>query len=115
MLEKLVGGYSLDDAQSWAQNLTNEIKSGDYKSDAPGWIEGMSLDDVQGSAMTWATDANKFVCSAVLKGGESAVEKGDLGGAYYEANIPIFTEQIAKGGYRLAAWLNLIATGDTGL
>lgn len=115
MLEKLVGGGTITDAHSWATKLTTEIKSGDYSSQKSSWIQGSSLSDVQGSALTWASDANKFVCSTALKGGESAVEKGDLGGDYYEAAIPIFTEQIAKGGYRLAAWLNLIATGSTGL
>lgn len=115
MPEKLVGGYALSDAQDWAQNLTDEIKSGQYQSAAAGWIDGLDLSDAQGTALKFAQDANTFVCSTVLKGGDSAVEKGDLGGDYYEAAIPIFTQQIAKGGYRLAAWLNLIATGSTGL
>ena len=115
MLEKLVGGYALSDAQDWAQNLTDEIQSGSYQSQASGWISGLDLSDAQGTALTFAQDANTFVCSYVLKGGESAVEGKDLGGDYYESAIPIFTQQIAKGGYRLAAWLNLIVTGSTGM
>ncbi|KAL9053072.1 MAG: hypothetical protein Q9162_004994 [Coniocarpon cinnabarinum] len=115
MPEKLVGGYALDDARSWASNLTTEIKSGAYKSDAAGWIAGMDLSDAQGTALRFAQDANTFVCSTVLKGGESAVEGTDLGGAYYQNAIAIFTQQIAKGGYRLGAWLNMIATGSNGL
>ena len=115
MPEKLVGGYALSDAHSWATNLTDEINTGAYKSAAASWIKGMDLSDPKTTALNFASDANTFVCSTVLKGGESAVEKGDLSGAYYDAAVPIFTQQIAKGGYRLAAWLNLIATGDTGV
>lgn len=115
MLEKLAGEYSLDNASKWADTLTTEIKSGDYSSDAASWIDGISLDDVEGTAMSWATDGNSYVCSYVLNKGESYVEDNDLGGTYYQNAIPIFSEQIAKGGYRLAAWLNLIVTGSTGM
>ena len=113
MLEKLVGGYALTDAREWATNLTNEINDGEYKDDAPSWIDGVDLDDAQGTALRFAQDANAFVCSTVLVGGEDAVENVDLGGDYYEAAVPIFTQQIAKGGYRLANWLNLIAAAST--
>lgn len=115
MPEKLVGGYALSDAKDWATNLTTEIKSGSYSGSKASWIDGIDVDDAKGSALAWAVDGNSFVCSTVLKGGESAVKKGDLGGDYYQAAIPVFSEQIAKGGYRLAAWLNLIATGKTQL
>ena len=115
MPEKLVGGYALSDAQDWAQNLTDEIKSGIYQSDAASWISGLNLQDAQGTALGFAQDANTWVCSDVLKGGDSAVAGQDLGGDYYDNAVPIFREQIAKGGYRLGAWLNLIVTGDTGV
>jgi hypothetical protein len=75
----------------------------------------MDVSDPQSSAMIWATDANAYVCSTVMPNGVSAVEGVDLSGAYYTATLPIVQEQIAKAGYRLAAWLNLIATGSTGL
>lgn len=65
--------------------------------------------------MTWVQEANSFVCSTVLKDGVSYLEGTDLSGAYYDAALPVFEEQIARAGYRLAAWLNLIATGSTGL
>lgn len=115
MPEKLVGGYALSDAQTWANTLTKEIMSGDYADEIESWLDGMDIDDAKGSAMKWAVDANAFVCDPVLKGGEAAVEMGDLAGDYYNAAVPVFTIQIAKGGYRLAAWLNLLATGSTQL
>lgn len=115
MPEKLVGGYALSDAQNWADSLSQEIDDGDYSSQKDSWVSGMSLSDVEGSAVKWAQDANAYVCSYTLKGGPSAVENQDLGGTYYTNAVPVFKMQIAKGGYRLAAWLNLIATGSTGV
>jgi hypothetical protein len=65
--------------------------------------------------MAWVREANAFVCSDVLSSGVAAVEGADLSSAYYTAAVPIFEEQIARAGYRLAAWLDLIATGTTSL
>ncbi|RDW84805.1 putative nuclease S1-1 [Coleophoma cylindrospora] len=113
--EKYVGGYALTDAKSWATTLTTAIKTGTYKSSAASWLKGMDITDAQASALVWASDANSYVCSTVLVDGVSAVEGVDLAGAYYTAALPIVKLQIAKSGYRLAAWLNLIATGSTGL
>lgn len=97
MPEKLRGGYGLDVAQSWANDLVNEIKTGDYASDRSSWISGISIDDAQGTAMAWASDANAFVCSAALKNGETAYDGMELNGTYYTTAQPIFSEQIAKG------------------
>jgi len=50
--------------------------------------------------MAWASEANAFVCSTVLKGGVTAVKDKELDGAYYKAAIPVFELQIARAGYR---------------
>lgn len=113
MPEKLRGGYSLTDAQAWAQNLSAEIDSGVYKKQANSWLDGIKLDDPIDTAMLWATDANAYVCSTVLPNGQSAVETGDLDGDYYKSAIPVVELQIAKAGYRLATWLDLIAATQT--
>lgn len=115
MPEQLVGGYALSDANTWATNLTTGIKTGTYESIASSWLTGIDLSDPVTSAMTWASDANAYVCTTVIPSGVSAVEGVDLSGAYYNKAIPVIELQIAKAGYRLAAWLNLIATGSTGL
>lgn len=47
--------------------------------------------------------------------GLDALETGDLSTTYYESAIPVVEMQLAKAGYRLAAWLDLIVGGDTGL
>lgn len=115
MPEDYAGGYSLSDARTWATALTTSIKSGTYKSQAAGWLDGISIDDSQTSATSWASDANAYVCSTVMPDGISSVENKDLSGSYYNTALPVIKLQFAKAGYRLAAWLNLLATGDTGL
>ncbi|PVH76445.1 S1/P1 nuclease [Cadophora sp. DSE1049] len=113
--EKLIGGYSLAYAKTWATNLTTAIKTGTYKSASASWLTGMKLSDPVASSMIWASDSNAYVCSAVMPKGVSPLETVDLAGAYYEGVVGVVELQVAKAGYRLAAWLNLIATGVTGL
>lgn len=72
----------------------------------------MSMSDAQGSAMAWAQQANAYVCSDVLAAGVDAVETGDLDGAYYTAHVSVARVQIARAGYRLGAWLDLIVQGS---
>ncbi|KAK5109454.1 hypothetical protein LTR62_007014 [Meristemomyces frigidus] len=112
MPEELRGGYSLTDARAWATNLTSEIKAGAYKSEAASWISGLNINDAVTTSMTWATDANAYICSVVLPKGQSAVESGDLYPTYYNSAIPTIELQIAKAGYRLAKWLDAIAAGE---
>jgi hypothetical protein len=47
--------------------------------------------------------------SLVLPEGPEAISGQELGSDYYEAAAPVVELQIAKAGYRLAAWLDLIA------
>jgi hypothetical protein len=98
--EKLVGGYSLEDAQRWASDLTRAILSGAYKSQAAIWLEGMNLDDPVSTTMIWATEANKFVCSTVMPNGAAALEGQELDGDYYDSAVPVVQLQVAKAGYR---------------
>ncbi|PQE14177.1 nuclease s1 protein [Rutstroemia sp. NJR-2017a BVV2] len=113
--EQYVGGYSLADAKSWAATLTTAIKTGTYKTAKTSWASTADISDPVSSAMVWASDSNAYVCSTVIPKGVAAVEGVDLSGAYYTSAIPVVELQIAKAGYRLAAWLDLIATGTTSL
>ena len=83
--------------------------------------------------MSWAREANSYVCSYVVKTDPSGKE---LSGDYYLGAAPIIDMQIAKGtlgtadvfrksrsnrlpfillgGVRLAAWLNTIFAGRSG-
>ena len=75
----------------------------------------MDITDAISSSMVWASDSNAYVCTAVMPDGVEATESVDLSGDYYTTVLPVVQLQFAKAGYRLAAWLNLIATGSTGL
>ncbi|KAI4151257.1 MAG: hypothetical protein LQ340_003606 [Diploschistes diacapsis] len=113
--EQYAGDDTLENARTFATQITSQIKSGIFSTQASGWLTDMSISSAQSSAMSWASDANQYVCSAVMPGGVSSVENQDLSGAYYQNMMPTVKLQFAKAGYRLAAWLNLLATGSTGL
>lgn len=100
-------------ARTFATSLTSAIKDGSFGWNSSSWLDGMDVNDAQGSALTWASQANAFVCSDVLVDGVSAVESGDLDGSYYTAHVDVARTQIARAGYRLGAWLNLVVTGST--
>ncbi|KAF7557143.1 hypothetical protein G7Z17_g913 [Cylindrodendrum hubeiense] len=106
--EKLVGGDSLSDALSWATSLTKEINSGDYSSLKASWIAGDDIDDAITTATRWASDANALVCSVVMPDGVAALQEGDLYPTYYNSVISTVELQIAKAGYRLGNWLNIV-------
>lgn len=100
MPEKLIGGYSLTLAHSWATTLTSDIQGGTYESDAASWLDGIDITDPKTTSLAWATEANAYVCSTVLKGGVTAVKGKELDGSYYKAAVPVFELQIARAGYR---------------
>jgi hypothetical protein len=111
MPEKLIGGYSLADAEKWAASLTIAINSGIYKSQATSWLEGINLSDPVTTTLAWAEEANAFVCTTVMPEGASALENQELSGDYYDSAVPVIQLQIARAGLRLARWLDLIAAG----
>ncbi len=98
--EKIVGGYSLDDAQRWANHLSTAITSGLYQSQAADWVKGINILDPVSSSMIWAKEANTYVCSTVMPDGPTALEGQELDGAYYTAAVPVVQLQIARAGYR---------------
>ncbi|KAF1351733.1 hypothetical protein EJ07DRAFT_136907 [Lizonia empirigonia] len=106
--QKLVGNFSLANAERWAASLTNDIKRGVYKKESKSWSKGLKAKKPVDTAMLWATDANAFVCSTVVPAGADAVRNQEISGAYYDTTIPVVTKQIAKAGFRLAAWLDAI-------
>ena len=112
-ISKYTGGTSLSTASTWAKNITTAIKSGKYKSQAASWISGDSITNAVSSATRWATDANQYVCSVVMPHGYQTLETGDLSGAYYKGVIDTIELQVAKGGYRLANWLDQLASASS--
>lgn len=100
MPEKLTGGYSLVHAQNWAATLTTSITAGAYKTEAASWLTGIKLEDPVDSSLIWAKEANKYVCSTVLRDGKASISGKELSGAYYQAAVPVIDLQIARAGYR---------------
>lgn len=114
MPDKLRGveNVTLSDAQAWAFDLTADIKTGKYKACAQSWIQGDDIADAKRSALAWATDSNAYVCSVVLPDGVDSVNATELGGSYYDSAVETVELQIAKGGYRLAHWLDQLAAAQ---
>ncbi|KAK3314447.1 nuclease S1 [Apodospora peruviana] len=114
-ITKMTGGKDLATAKTFSEMLLTRIKGhGVYAAQARKWFRG-SLKDTKAAAMGWATETNDLVCSHVLPQGPIAIEGKELNGTYYQEAVPVLEEQMAKAGWRLAAWLDLIATGSTPL
>lgn len=109
MVEKAAGGSTAAAYGAWAQTLEARIDSGIYSSQKASWISCLNFGSqaqTKACALTWAQDANAINCQYVLKVDETGKE---LSGSYYTGAQPYIELQIAKGGYRLAAWLNALA------
>ncbi|KAL2016447.1 hypothetical protein VTK56DRAFT_3498 [Thermocarpiscus australiensis] len=111
--EKMVGGVHrkpYEAAKRWADELTTEINEGKFASGRLDWLKDANVSDPISTALAWATEANAYVCTTVLPQGADAISGQELGSEYYEAAAPVVEAQIAKAGYRLAAWLDLIVS-----
>ncbi|EMD35713.1 hypothetical protein CERSUDRAFT_52687 [Gelatoporia subvermispora B] len=62
--------------------------------------------------LVWARESNAFDCTVVFDftSGEDLCV-----GAYFDSAVPVIDLQLAKQGFRLAAWLNVIFDGATSL
>ncbi|KAI1824380.1 putative nuclease S1 precursor [Xylaria intraflava] len=115
--EKMLGGNRrkiYDNAFRWAAYLTDEIKAGKYLTASASWADGLLLDDPIATSMVWANESNAYVCSHVLPEGPKAIIGQELAGKYFENAAPVIELQVAKAGYRLAAWLDLITESISG-
>lgn len=107
MVEKAAGGEnSTATLDSFAGQLIVQIDNGTYSGDKDGWVSCVDISTAEDCALGWAQDANALNCVYVLKTDESGQE---LDGDYYTGAEPYILLQIAKGGYRLGAWLNALA------
>ena len=111
--------YDKDLSFGWARDLKKKIEKHSivFGSDC------VDIYDSQKCALVWASQANKFVCSYVLKDvGYSTGPDGcdtcckwewqgpaDVSKEYYEGAVPIVEQQVAKAGWRLGQWINALA------
>ncbi|KAF8752818.1 S1/P1 Nuclease [Rhizoctonia solani] len=106
--EKYVGGNTVAYATTWGNQIITKLAAGGaYASSKASWLSCVNPSTAQTCALTWATDGNALVCSYVLKTDPTGKE---LSGTYYTGAYPLVEQQIAKGGVRLAAYLNTIVT-----
>ncbi|KAI5464496.1 phospholipase C/P1 nuclease domain-containing protein [Mariannaea sp. PMI_226] len=110
--EKSLGGLHgnpLILAEKWSNDLAKAIAEGKYEGEKDSWLEGLNFDDVINTALSWSRETNALVCQYVLPEGPVAIAEQELGGEYYEKAAPVVERQVARAGYRMAAWLDQIA------
>ncbi|OQV06883.1 hypothetical protein CLAIMM_11397 [Cladophialophora immunda] len=108
-------------AADWAADLKAKLDDGRSIDVSAG--ECTDIASAQRCALAWASEANAFICSYVLKDvgtnlGPDPCEEccewdwrgpEDLSKEYYEGAVPIVEEQVAKAGWRLGQWINALA------
>ncbi|KAI5118916.1 hypothetical protein M0805_004692 [Coniferiporia weirii] len=137
MIETFLDANFDGSVTEWAASLTQSIKTGNFSSDAAGWISCSSItqtlrrrslsDEIRAvmeardtaaalpelaCPLGWAKESNAFDCTDVF---DFTTGEDLCTGTYFDNAIPIIELQIAKQGYRLAAWLNVIIDGKTNL
>jgi len=109
--------------QSYANDLVAEIKTGKFASLTSSWIACSSTTEPVASSkrattavtplacpLVWAQEANAFDCTTVF----NFTTGQDLcTGTYFNNAVPVIDLQLAKQGFRLAAWLNVLFDGST--
>lgn len=111
--EAMSGGHQplLPSAQVWAQTIIDAIDNTDgiYHLLSAGWIKGDNISNVKDSALRWSGEANALVCTVVMPNGPDLLKVGDLYPVYFNTVKDTINLQIARAGYRLANWLNMLA------
>jgi hypothetical protein len=97
ILEQLAGSSTQAGARTYATKETNDIKAGTWSTTS--WLSGINVNAAQTTALSWANEANGYVCTDVIPSGVAAVETGDLDGAYYTAHNHAVRIQIARGEF----------------
>ncbi|PWW79754.1 phospholipase C/P1 nuclease [Tuber magnatum] len=100
----------------WANAIASLINVGPYKRRLGSWVHDLDTEGngPENSAAKWAVDSNELVCEYAIDVAPEEINGTEIAGEYYDGAVPIVIEQIAKGGVRLAGWLNLIFEGKTG-
>ncbi|KAI0345867.1 nuclease Le1 [Trametopsis cervina] len=144
MLTKNVDANHGSSAQTYATYLVGQIQTGSFKSSTSSWLSCTSTTEpvnnkrATGSEpsierdvhavlasrsadatitplecpLVWARESNAFDCSTVFP---FTSNEDACTGTYYSKAVPVIDLQLAKQGYRLAAWLNTIFDGATNL
>jgi len=127
--------------ESYAADLVQQIRNGSFASLTEDWLSCTSVtepvfnkrtpgsqleheikrliqarqeDDITPleCPLVWARESNAFDCTVVF---DFTTGEDLCTGAYFDSAIPVIDLQLAKQGFRLAAWLNVIFDGVTDL
>ncbi|KAG8996182.1 hypothetical protein FRB94_008514 [Tulasnella sp. JGI-2019a] len=112
-IQDFFGNYTIEKAQMWAQRISREINrdGGIYHEKPEKWAFCQNLNHPTACALEWSTETNRLNCEFVYAKDPTNEELND---GFYPDWIFVIEKQVARGGVRLAAWLNLIFTGSTG-
>ncbi|KAG8422151.1 hypothetical protein J3459_010639 [Metarhizium acridum] len=100
-------------AMQWADELASEITSGKYATDKERWLDQFNPKSPNVTAMAWSNEANHYVCTHVFPSGlkpKQIAHKNLYTNGYYDQAAPVVEEQIARAGFRMAAWLDDIVS-----
>lgn len=112
--EKWIGGMRGSPyvvAERWANQLAVEITDGKFAAEKEVWLKDLKFDDAISTAMAWSRESNALVCTHVFPEGPEAIVGQELGGDYFQKAGPVIEKQVARAGYRMAAWLDKIVEG----
>ncbi|KAG6275243.1 hypothetical protein E4U48_002198 [Claviceps purpurea] len=98
-------------AEKWAKQLAGEIEDGKFADQRDAWVKDLDFQNATETAMAWSREANAYVCTHVFPEGPAAIEGQELGGDYFKKAGPVIEVQVARAGFRMAAWLDKIAEG----
>ncbi|KAL7792619.1 phospholipase C/P1 nuclease domain-containing protein [Trichoderma ceciliae] len=109
--EKWLGGlrgkpYPL--AEKWSKDLTEKIHNGIFADEKDTWLADLDFSDPQATALAWSRECNSLVCQYVFPEGPKAIAGQELSSEYYEKAAPVLEKQVARAGYRMAAWLDKV-------
>lgn len=120
--ETHVGGKTFREAVKWTNDLNDELTEGKFKEKKLDWAHGClakigKVDSERAfeCALSWADEVNKVVCSNVFDQAPANMFGRELGHEYFETNRWLVEELVAKAGWRLGIFLNLLVTGRTGI
>ncbi|KAI0321221.1 nuclease Le1 [Amylostereum chailletii] len=108
MLTKSADSRFGGSAQTYAGILIDlRHQTGSFKSASTGWLSCITSSALKGTScpLTWAQEANAFDCTNVF---DFTTGQDLCTGAYFNAAIPVIDMQLAKQGFRLAAWLDAV-------
>jgi len=111
MIEKRIKDSFGGNAANFASYLSAKVK-GDWAAQAKQWSQCKTKKPFNSCSTEWAQNAISLACkyAYVEADGTTRIQDGfNLQQAYFDRNMPVIEQQLAKGGVRLATILNSIA------